>query len=137
MQFCINSLVNQMNSHPAWVYALAHYGKPGVAEALLRRQDEEGLDVVLHLFTLWLREERGVTLDEVALREADVLIRPWRDEVVQPLRALRRAMKGMPAPGAEQTREQVRQRVKEAELSAERALLDMLCEWLERRGGAS
>lgn len=126
-----------MNSDDAWRHVAAHYAKPGIAQALLREQDEHGLDVVLHLFALYAREALGVSLDATALREAAALVRPWRAEVIRPLRALRRAMKQKPAPGAGGTvdGEVVRQLVKDAELLAERAELDALCEWLARRSG--
>jgi len=122
-----------MNHLAAWAFALAHYEKPGVAEALLSRQDEEGLDVVLHLFALYAQEARGIVLDPTALQEADALMRDWREQVVKPLRAVRRAMKKKPAPGAGGESEAARQLVKNAELRAEQAELESLCNWLERR----
>jgi uncharacterized protein (TIGR02444 family) len=118
-----------MNETAAWNYALNLYERPGVATELLRRQDEEGLDIVLHLFTGWLCEEHGMTLSETRLREAQTLVRPWREQVVQPLRAARRAAKvlGPTLP----LRDALRQSIQGAELDAERVQMNLLCTWLE------
>ncbi len=118
-----------MNQTAAWNYALTLYERPGVATELLRRQDEEGLDIVLHLFMDWLREERGLSLDEARMREADSLVRPWREQVVQPLRAARRAAK-IQGPAVPQ-RDALRERIQHAELDAERVQMSLLCTWLE------
>ncbi len=55
-------------------------------------------------------------------------MRTWREQVVQPLRALHRAMKSL--KGDSERRDAVRVQVQAAELAAERAQLDMLCDWL-------
>lgn len=113
----------------AWRAICAAYARPGAAQELLRRQDEEGLDVLLHLFAQWARDS-GHALDDAALREAEAAVQPWRDAAVRPLRALRRGMKAF-GPRAEAAR----QAVKDAELAAERAQLDLLCDWLTARHG--
>ncbi len=117
--------------HPtaAWNHALNLYARPGVATELLRRQDEEGLDIVLHLFMDWLREERGLTLDQDRWQEADALVRPWREQVVQPLRAARRAAKIQGPAGAQ--RDALRERIQHAELDAEQVQMALLCTWLD------
>jgi uncharacterized protein (TIGR02444 family) len=114
----------------AWKGITALYADPVLAQSLLCRQDEEGLDVVLHLFARWAATQ-GHALDVDALTEAEALVAPWRVGVIAPLRTLRRAMKAMPADPA--VREAVRDRVKAAELAAERAQVQMLCEWLQAR----
>jgi len=122
-----------MDHDHAWNWIAAAYAEPGIAQELLRRQDEEGLDVVLHLFARWAAEDGGIALDAAALREADALVHPWRTQVVQPLRALRRAMKALDEAGGR--RDRVRRQVQAAELAAERAQLEMLCDWLQARRG--
>lgn len=111
----------------AWDYIVRAYAQPRAARELLRRQDEEGLDVVLHLFCCWAAD-RGQALDEPALREAEALVRTWREQIVQPLRALHRAMKSVKADA--DRRDAVRAQLQAAELAAERAQLEMLCDWL-------
>ncbi|HYP84268.1 TIGR02444 family protein [Variovorax sp.] len=119
-----------MTHDDAWNYIAAAWSRPGAAQDLLRRQDDEGLDVVLHLFARWALDQ-GRALDDAALREAEALVRPWRDQVVQPLRRLRRALKTMDADAGR--RETVRAQLQAAELAAERAQLEQLCDWLAAR----
>ncbi|GAA4350996.1 hypothetical protein GCM10023165_38780 [Variovorax defluvii] len=118
--------------HPdaAWAAIGALYADPALQRTLLQRQDDEGLDVVLHLFAHWATTQ-GHPLDDAALAEARTLVAPWRNEVIAPLRALRRSMKPI-AAGAARI-EAVRDQVKAAELAAERAQVHMLCDWLQAR----
>lgn len=127
-----------MNKDQAWAWCEQAFQQPGRAADLLRAQDEEGLDLVLQLFVEYVGERQGIALDLVARQEAEALVRPWREQVVAPLRALRRAMKEKPAPGAGwiEGGAAVRDLVQQAELRAERAELDALCDWLARRRSA-
>jgi len=117
----------------AWRWIAQEYERPGRAAELLRAQDEEGLDVVLHLFAQYAREELGIALDAAALAEADALLREWREEVIVPLRTIRRRLKEKPAPGAGSGDGTLRPLVQQAELRAERVALEALCEWLTKR----
>jgi uncharacterized protein (TIGR02444 family) len=119
-----------MNSEAAWQWIGERYAEPGRAAALLAAQDREGLDVVLALFADYCGLQ-GDALSPLELAQADALVRGWREEVVRPLRELRRALKEKPAPGAGgiEAAEAVRQQVQQAELAAERAELDALCAW--------
>ncbi|MGE8319580.1 MAG: TIGR02444 family protein [Comamonas sp.] len=119
-----------MEAETAWNDIVALYADPALARELLRRQDEEGLDVVLHLFALWA-ERQGRPLDGAALAEAAAAVAGWREQVIAPLRTLRRAMKTMEADPA--LRDGVRSQVQAAELAAERAQVTMLCDWLRAR----
>lgn len=94
-----------------WDWAVAIYARPGVAEACLDLQDRYGQNVPLLLWAIW----RG---GDVAAAVA--LAREWEDEVVAPLRGVRRRLKGR--GGAEGLRE----KVKAVELEAERALMAAL-----------
>jgi uncharacterized protein (TIGR02444 family) len=114
----------------AWNGIAALYADAALERSLLRRQDEEQLDVVLHLFARWAATQ-GHALDADALAQAEALVARWRAEVIAPLRALRRSMKTMPADL--DLREAVRDKVKAAELAAERAQVQMLCAWLQAR----
>jgi len=118
-----------MNETAAWNHALHRYEQPGIAAELLRRQEEEGLDIVLHLFTEWLRDERGLTLDPNRLQEAEAHVRPWREHVIRPLRAARKAAK-FEGPSGPQ-RDALRARIQLAELDAERIEMSLLCTWLD------
>lgn len=101
---------------PFWRFSLSFYARPDIAPACLQLQDEANVDVNLMLFLLFLAERgRAITRDDVA--RLDASIAPWRTEVVEPLRALRRRLKSgvgdVPSEG-------LRNMVKKIELEAER-----------------
>ena len=116
-----------MDPNATWNEILALYAQPGLASELLQRQDSQELDVVLYLF-LRCAEAHGHQLDEAAKARAADHVRDWRDEVVLPLRSMRRALKTLPDYAGH--REVVRDQIKLAELAAERAEVDMLCAWI-------
>jgi len=118
--------VTMAAANPFWDFSLAVYRRPGVAEACLRLQDEAGVDVNLLLYFCWLATVRAAAMDEAAVRQAVARTEAWREDVVRPLRALRRRMKdgieGMPSESAEALRAEV----KRIELQSERLQQDML-----------
>lgn len=91
---------------------------PDTAAACLRCQDEAGADVTVLLYLLW-RAADGWLLDGTSIAAADAAVSEWRTEVVQPLRAVRRALK----PTSEAA---LRSQVAAAELAAERIALARL-----------
>jgi uncharacterized protein (TIGR02444 family) len=102
-----------------WRFSLRFYALPDVAPACLRLQDEANVDVNLMLFLLFLAEGgRAITRDDVA--RLDTSIAPWRSEVVEPLRALRRRLKSDIGDVPTSTSEGLRNMVKKIELEAER-----------------
>jgi uncharacterized protein (TIGR02444 family) len=108
-----------------WDFALAVYGRPGVAEACIALQDEAGADVVLMLGLLWLAQAHGRAASEAEIEVLDRTLCEWRGMVVQPLRDIRRALKprldGLPPAAAA-----LRERLKSAELEAERIAFALL-----------
>src|SRR5436190_9887433 len=102
-----------------WRFSLGIYRRGDVAEACIRLQDEQKVDVNLLLFLLW-QAELGRVLSEHEIEELERRIAPWRNATVIPLRAVRRALKPapglVPAPAAEL----FRTRIKAVELEAER-----------------
>ena len=112
--------------NPFWDFSLAAYGKPGVAEACLRLQDEAAADVNLLLYFCWAAAVREDALRRAEVDEAVACTQAWRDGVVAPLGAVRRRMKeGMPGPPPESV-EALRAEVKRIELEAERMQQDLL-----------
>ena len=79
-----------------WRFSLMLYGRPGVADALIRLQDERGHNVNLILFGLWLGLCQGARLDDVGLARAKAAIAAFDRDVVAPLRHLRRQLKDRP-----------------------------------------
>lgn len=107
-----------MSENPLWDFSLTVYARPGVPVACLDLQDRRGQDVNLLLFAAWAGLACGVRLTAAELERIDSTVAPWRAEVVRPLRAVRRRVKGEdPA---------LYDRLKAAELAAERVQQDRL-----------
>ena len=104
---------------PFWRFSLRFYRQPGVADACIALQDGCGVDVNILLFFLWLAS----TGQRIGLPEARAVCAragPWRDDVVVPLRTLRRKLKDGSALVERNMAEWFRTRVKAVELEAER-----------------
>jgi len=108
-----------------WNFALRTYGAQGVSEACLSLQDESGVDVPVLLFALWLAAN-SVELSESELQRTDTRVREWREEVIRPLRAVRRRLKTGPFPAPSGETEALRNSVKAAELNSEKIELALL-----------
>ncbi len=76
-----------------WDYSLEAFRTAGVAPALIALQDRAGAHVNLLLFCCWAASE-GVAVDPKLLRAARQSASAWQSEIVEPLRALRRRLKG-------------------------------------------
>ena len=101
-----------------WSFTLSFYALPGVAESCLRLQEEVGVDVNLLLTGLWLGlSRRGALRSEW---NPDPTLLRWREQVVVPLRSLRRLLKGT---GEDDFREEVRHLELEAERKYQQKLL--------------
>lgn len=114
-----------------WRFSLALYAAPGVASACLALQDEAGRDVNLLLYCGWVGASGRGRLDQAAIAAADVRLAPWRQGVVEPLRAARRALKGV--AGAEA----LYAAVKAVELDAERQAQRLLAALAPAAAGRS
>jgi uncharacterized protein (TIGR02444 family) len=98
-----------------WRFSLAAYSRTGVADTLIRLQDQGGHNVNLVLFALWLAA-RGVRLDTAGLAEARAAMAKLDAEIVAPLRQLRRQLRGDPDGDVQE----LRRRLLALEISAER-----------------
>ncbi len=122
-----------------WAFALSRYQRPGVAEACLALQDEAGVDVLLLLAAAYLAE-CGVALDAARVAALQRCTGSLREELIAPLRALRRRYRD----GDDNAdRQRLYASLKEAELAAERwqisRLAQALSDWLPtgRHGAAT
>lgn len=104
---------------PFWRFSLQFYRLPEVADACIALQEEAGVDVNLLLFLLWqATRRRKLSAGDVAAIEGK--IGGWREATVVPLRAVRRILKSPLGLVAPQSAEAFRNRIKAAELEAER-----------------
>lgn len=109
-----------------WNYAVAVYER--ARTSCLELQDDFGFEVNLLLFCCW-RGSRGVALDARTLVRIIDASADWRANVVEPLRATRRWLKGRAAPlGAEE----LRGSVLGLELEGERLLQALIVETASR-----
>jgi len=105
------------SDNPFWQFSLAVYAAPGVAAECLALQNVLGIDVNMLMFCAWLGARKTVmTAEDIEAFEATV--RPWRDSVVDPLRAARDAMKAMPEMAHDDVKA-LRKQILDVELGAE------------------
>ncbi len=113
-----------------WDWTLDAYSRPGVAEACLVLQDEHGLNTAYLLWAVWAEGAPDPVLDQAA-----GLAKAWDNEVLKPVRAVRKRLK--PAfPGIDDAeREGLRDDIKAAELRAERVLMENLAHLAKNASG--
>ncbi|MEE4118001.1 MAG: TIGR02444 family protein [Paracoccaceae bacterium] len=102
-----------------WRFSLSVYGQQGVPDICLALQDAHGVDVNMLLYLLF-RATGGTALDADEIARLDAALAPWRDEVVRPLRGVRRGLKDAALARIAADDDRLRQRIKSAELEAER-----------------
>lgn len=122
----VQPVSGESSSPDLWSFCLSVYARPGVADACLTAQDTLGQDVPLLLWALWLGRVHGHRLTRAELDQARAAVAGWRDSVVLPLRTLRRQLKTGPSPAPSPATEALRDRIKAAELEAERLQLALL-----------
>jgi uncharacterized protein (TIGR02444 family) len=113
-----------------WAFALAIYAKPGVAEACLILQNQAGVDVMLLLMVTFAATKHRILLTPGEINTLDEACRPWREQIVRPLRAIRSGLKTGPQPAPNEATEQFRSKVKSLELAAEKLENQLLAECL-------
>lgn len=121
--------MSHQDRNPFWDFSLGVYGHADVATACLALQDRHGADVNLLLFCLWAGS-RGHTVTTAELTHLMAVTRPWQQDVIAPLRAVRRRLKT-----AESAIGDLRARVKATELAAEEAEQQMLFDTLAVTAG--
>ena len=94
---------------------------------------EAGVDVMMLLMCASATVRRRVLLTPSEIRQWDEVCRPWREQIVQPLRAIRVRLKSGPMPAPNTDTEQFRSTIKATELAAERLQNRLLAEHLPLR----
>jgi uncharacterized protein (TIGR02444 family) len=99
-------------SNEFWTFSLASYAAEGVAESCLAVQDQLGIDVNMVLYASWLAATDR-RLSEEHLARINSCVGLWREQVVVPLRTVRRHLREVPEASL------LRDGVKSLELQAE------------------
>lgn len=110
-----------MSENPFWTFSLHFYQQPGVEQECIAFQDQFGGNVNLLLFCVWLGLEE-IDASEKLISEVERLVSAWDQEVVRPLRTIRRSL-------AKGGKGQAYVKTKELELTSERVLQDALYQW--------
>jgi uncharacterized protein (TIGR02444 family) len=105
-----------------WRFSLDFYDHPGIAEALIVLQDRDGRNVNLILFALWLGISGRGSLDDVLLEAAAQTACTLGNDIVAPLRALRRKLRHHPDGDVQQ----LRTAIKALELAGEKLIQQRL-----------
>ena len=111
---------NEISADSLWNYAVETYSRTGVQEACLLLQDVAQVDVNVLLAALYATYVSGACVEASLVEQMDSAVRAWREEVVLPLRHIRRTMKTGARIGTEGDAEALRNGVKALELKAER-----------------
>ena len=81
------------NGGTLWQFSLNLYAEPEVQQACLNLQDNYGADVNLALFLLY-QGSLGRQLSQETIQTIDQETCSFRERVIQPIRALRKSLKG-------------------------------------------
>jgi uncharacterized protein (TIGR02444 family) len=117
----------------SWAFALEVYARPGVADACLKLQNEARVDVLMLLVAAFAAVRLRLLLTPAEITELDNTCRPWREQIIRPLRAIRTGLKTGPAPAPSNQTDELRSKVKAIELDAERLQNRLLAACLPRR----
>jgi uncharacterized protein (TIGR02444 family) len=119
-------------SQSLWDFALALYAQPRIAETCVHLQDSVKVNVCLLIGLRWM-DDCGKYLSDGELAALQAHIQAWTQQVVEPLRSLRRLLK-QPIAGypQDEAQEQIRTAIKQAELLAEKKLLLEIEVWSQQ-----
>ncbi|MEJ2374657.1 MAG: TIGR02444 family protein [Pseudolabrys sp.] len=112
-----------------WQFSIRVYASSGVADDCLAVQEQYGIDVNALLFCAWIAQARKIELAPQDIEALDAVVASWHENVVRPLRSVRRYMKGLPDGEISA----LRTRVKGVEIDAEQIEQAMLFAHAEQR----
>ena len=96
-----------------------------------------GVDIPMLLATLYASAKQNIQVEIQDIREMDILVDPLRKNYVLPLRAMRTALKREAAENANSGLGELRAKILEAELLAEREQLALLDRYFSLKCPAS
>ncbi len=103
-----------------WDYSLKIWENENAKQLLLEYQEQQGLDINLLLFLLWISGQ-GMILT-ASPEQVSAIQTGWLDKIIKPIRALRRENQNI---------SELKSRLLQAELEAERHYQKALCALLE------
>jgi uncharacterized protein (TIGR02444 family) len=107
------------NESSFWTFSLAFYADPAIGGICIDLQDRYSCDVNVILFVLWCAfRNRSLSAHEV--ERVVAMVAPWQNDVVRPLRGVRRDLKQLAADLAVAPVSAFREAIKKQELQAER-----------------
>lgn len=113
---------------PFWTFSLAVYGDSRVQQECLDLQDRYGVNVNLLLFCAFVGAAHGALLSQADVKQAEGIVRDWH-QVVESLRAARRAVKSCESQLARADFLSFYQSIKDREIGAEQLEQAMLERW--------
>jgi uncharacterized protein (TIGR02444 family) len=120
-----------------WDYASRLYAKENVRDVCLDLQDRHGLDVNILLFCCWNAASGRGQFTEDELTNGLERVADWRDNVIVPLRELRKYLKGNTEPAPARLAGSLRHVIVESELFSEHLEVLILSEAVDRPGTGS
>ena len=106
--------------NPFWDFSLKFYGQEGVAERLITLQENLDADVNIMLYCCWAAYLGAPGLTETEITYVVSPVKRWQKEIVTPLRTLRSKLKIDTSGGPYPWSDNIRMKIKIAELEAER-----------------
>jgi uncharacterized protein (TIGR02444 family) len=120
-----------MTENKLWSFAVTIYQRDAVAPACLDLQEHCQIDVPLMLCAVFACLQGKAVSDE-DLTQLHNLASPWQSDIVQSLRRIRTQLKTGPSPAPNAVTEDLRGKVKAAELAAEKIQLEMMQAWVSQ-----
>ena len=120
-----------MTENKLWSFALTIYQRDAVAPACLDLQEHCKIDVPLMLCAVFACLQ-GKAISDEDLTQLHNLASPWQSDIVQSLRRIRTQLKTSPSPAPNAVTEDLRGKVKAAELAAEKIQLEMMEAWVSQ-----
>ena len=122
-----------MTENNLWSFALTIYQRDAVAHACLDLQEQCQIDVPLMLCAVFACLQ-GKAISDEDLTQLYNLASPWQSDIVRSLRRIRTRLKTGPSPAPNAVSEDLRNKVKAAELAAEKIQLEMMQAWVSQLG---
>ncbi len=103
-----------------WTFTLDVYGRDGVQSSVIHLQDARGADVNLLLYAMWTAGLGLPAFDVARAAELAAMADPWRAAAIEPLRAVRTALKAGVAHVPSDEADGLRRQVLKLEIEGER-----------------